>query len=203
MKIYLQIFLVLIFPVALLVFGIVPLNSRGYVLSFAVLGATIFAITEKTSLKSLGIRFDNFKMSLLPYTLFTTLGVIGLFLAANFLGQKPVDQWWTYSHLQCAFLPISFVQELAYRAYFQTKLQRRVKPFLAILVIAFLYSGMHILWKDPLILAMAFVGGLSWGYLWYKYPNLILLVLSHSILNFLAIYLNFFPWLITEFFSLK
>ena len=203
MKMLAQILLILILPVALLFFGLVPLSDRGYVLTFAVLGTVVFAILGKTSFKDLGFNVDNLKKSITPYTAFTIIAVIGLLILANYLGKQPVKQWWTYSHLQWAFLPISLVQEFVYRAYFQTKLQKIMNPFLAILIITFLYSGMHILWKDPLILAITFVGGLGWGYLWYKYPNLFLLTLSHSTINFMAIYLNFFPWLVTDFFSLK
>ena len=203
MKTLIQILLILILPVALLILGFVSLNIRAYVLSLAVLGVIIFAITEKTSYKSLGIRIDNFSKTLIHYANFTVIGAIGLFSLAKLLGKQPLSEWWLYSHLQWAFLPISFAQEFAYRAYFQTKLQKMVNPILAVLIISFLYSGMHVLWKDSLILTMTFVAGLGWGYLWYKYPNLFLLTISHAILNFIAIYLNFFPWLITGFFNLK
>lgn len=202
-KIYWQLLFLLVIPVLLLVLGFFSLNIRGYILATVVVLTMLLAFKERMSLKELGIRTDNIKQSILPYTLFTLVGTIGLFILSSSLGKNPLSNWWTYSHLQWAFLPISLVQEFVYRAVFQTKLQKVMKPIKAILIVTVLYSGMHILWKDPLILTMTFFGGLAWGYLWYKYPNLYLITLSHAILNFLAIYLGFFPWLITEFFSLK
>lgn len=202
-KIYWQLLFLLIIPVLILVFGLAPLSIRRYILDVVVVGTVVLAFVEKISLKDLGIRTDNLKQSFFPYTLFTISGVVILFFLSSSLGKTPLSNWWNYSHLTWAFLPISLVQEFVYRAVFQTKLQKAMKPMSAILIITFLYSGMHILWKDPLILIMTFGAGLGWGYLWYRYPNLYLITISHALLNFLAIYLGFFPWLVTEFFSLK
>ena len=203
MKLTLQILIFTVLPVLVLVFGLVPLNLRGFVLALVVLGAVGLAIYEKMPLKELGFRTDNLKRSLIPYGVFTLVSALGLIGLANLLGIQPIANWWTNSHLQWAFLPISAAQEFGYRAYFQTKLQKKINPYLAIFIMATLYSGMHILWRNPLIMAMTFVGGIAWGYLWYKYPNFYLLTISHSILNFLAIFLGFFPWLVTEFFNLS
>lgn len=200
MNLFLQIFLLLIFPVLLLIFRLIPLNLRGAVLVVVVLATVYLIFKEKMKAKSLGFRTDNFKQSLLPYTAFTLLSLVVLASLVVILGKKPLDNWWTYSHLQWAFLPISFVQEFVYRAYFQTKLQKVLQPSLAILITATLYSAMHVLWKDPLIIALTFGSGLGWGYLWYKYPNLYLISLSHTVLNYLIILFGFFPWLITEYF---
>ncbi len=203
MNIYIQLFIFLILPVSILLLGIVPLHLRGIVLALVLICTALLALYEKISLKSLGIRIDNIKSALLPYSIATLIGVIALLILVTILDKSPIANWWTKAHLQWAFLPISFAQEFVYRGVFQTKLQKLMHPLKAILIITILYSGMHILWKDPLILAMTFIGGLGWGYLWYKYPNLWLLTLSHAVLNFLAIYFNFFPWLVTEFYSLN
>lgn len=192
MRFLLQILIFLVIPVVLLTLGIIPLDKRGIVLAAVFLGIIIVAIIEKIPLKTLGIRTDNFRKAFTPYSAFTLIGIFVLLGLGYFLNKEPLANWWTYSHLQWAFLPISVFQEFGYRAYFQTKLQKIINPYIAILVMSTLYSGMHILWKDPLIISMTFGAGLGWGYLWYKYPNLYLIILSHSILNFLAIYLGFF-----------
>ena len=201
MKVYIEIILFSIIPVLLLVSDLIPLNLRGAVLIGVLVISIIWTVKSKMSMKNLGFRTDNLKKSLMPYTAFTLLGVIGLFFLAVFLNKQHLDNWWTYPHLQWAFIPISVIQEFVYRSFAQTKLQRVSKPYWAILTTALLYSGMHILWKDPLVIIMTFIGGLGWGYLWYKYPNFYLISASHSILNFLAIYFGFFPWLITNYFT--
>lgn len=203
MKAYLEIILLATIPVVLLILNFVPLNLRGGMLIVILFLVFFMAFKDKMSLKDLGLRTDNLRKSLLTYFLFTVVGVIGLVVLSILLDKKPIENWWTYSHLQWAFIPISLAQEFVYRSFAQTKLQKLGKPFMAILTITFLYSGMHILWRDPLVITMTFVGGLGWGYLWYKYPNFYLISISHAILNFLAIYLGFFPWLVTSYFYSK
>lgn len=201
MKIYLQLFIYLVLPVLLLVLGILPLDFRGYLLATVVILTIFLAFKDRMSLKELGL--TNVSRGFVPYLLFTLVGVIAAILFASLFQKTQLPNWWMYSHLQWAFLPISFAQEFVYRAVFQTKLQKVMKPLTAIIITSLLYSGMHMLWQDPLILLMAFFGGLAWGYLWYRYPNLLLITISHSILNFSVICLGFFPWLVTEFFELR
>ena len=189
---FLQIFLLLILPIVLIVTNIIPFDKREWPLIFIVLATAFLAIWEKMSLKELGIRIDNLRQGLLPYAFFTVVGSVVLIGIAILSHKELFPNWWTFYHLQWAFLPISAVQEFVYRGYFQTKLQKVVSPIWAILTVAFLYSGMHILWKDPLILVLTFIGGLAWGYLWYKYPNLILISISHAILNYIAVLFQFF-----------
>jgi len=193
MKVFIKLLIFLVFPVLLLISGVVPVNQRLIVLLIMILGIVVMAIIERVPVQTLGFRVDNLKEAIIPYGVFTVLGVLFLVGLSFGLNKQPLPNWWTLIHLQWLFLPISAFQEFGYRAYFQTKLQKTVNPYLAIFIITILYSGMHILWKNPLVLAMSFFGGLGWGYLWYKHPNFYLISLSHSILNFLAVYLGFFP----------
>ena len=202
MKTYIQLFLLFILPIVFLIPEKIPSLLKGATLILVIAITVFISIKEKLSAKELGFRTDNLKQSFVPYGVFTLTAVLVVILLSNLLHKQPLSQWWTYSHLQWGFLPISFVQEFIYRSFAQTKLQKIMKPIWAILVATILYSFIHVLWKDPLILALSFAGGIGFGYLWYKYPNLYLLTISHAILNFLIIYLGFFPWLITSFFNL-
>lgn len=172
--------------------NIIPFGYRELTLAIIVITVSFFALREKMSLKSLGIRKDNIKSAFLPYFLFTMAGGVTLYLLAIFLQKESFPRWWEFYHLQFAFLPISIVQEFIYRSFFQTKLEKIISPFWTISTIAVLYAGMHILWRDPLILFLTFFAGIAWGYLWYKFPNLLLISLSHAILNFIAVYYQFF-----------
>lgn len=201
MKSYIEIILFATIPVFLLVTNLIPLNQKGFVLVAVLVLTIFFTIKSKMTKKELGFRTDNLKNSLFPYAIFTAIGIIGLILLSKFINSQPLDPWWIYPHLQWAFLPISVAQEFVYRSFAQTKLQKASNPFLAIIIVTILYSGMHILWKDPLVITMTFIGGLAWGYLWYKYPNFYLISISHALLNFFAIYFGFFPWLITTYFK--
>jgi len=188
-------------PVIIFLTDIVPNPVKGSTIIFIVIGTIALSVIEKIPKKELGIRVDNIKKSALPYALFTILAVFSLLILSKLLNKQPLANWWTYPSLQWVFLPISFIQEFVFRAFFQTKLQKILNPTLAIALAAFLFASIHILWRDPLILLLALLGGLGWGYLWYKYPNLWLITISHAAVNFTIIFLGFFPWTVTDFFK--
>ena len=202
MRLYLQMLVFLVLPVLSLVMGFVPLNGRVHILVLIILGIIFLIVIEKISFKELGLRVDNIKTTFIPYSILTVLGVFSLLFLMHIFNKHPLENWWTHPHLQWIFLPASILQEFGYRAFFQTKLQKAINPYLAIFIISVLYSFMHILWKDPLILLITFMAGLGWGYLWYKYPNFYLLVLSHAILNFLTVLFGFFPLLAAGYFKI-
>lgn len=203
MLVYIQVLALGTIPVVLLMANIIAISQRVYVLCAVLIIVLVWVMVSKMTLKELGFRRDNIKKSWLPYGVFTVLGVIGLIVFAQLLHKQPLPYWWTNPHLQWLFLPISVMQEFIYRSVGQTKLQKVSSPWIAILTINVLYAGMHVLWRDPLVILMTFIGGIGWGYLWYKYPNFYLLAASHAVLNFAAVYLGFFSWLVTDYFMLK
>jgi len=46
--------------------------------------------------------------------------------------------------------------------------------------------GVHIIYRHPLILFITFIGGLAWGTIFIKQPNIWAVSLSHSLLGALA-----------------
>ena len=150
--------------------------------------------------KELGLRTDNFRVGVVPYGLFTLAGIILLCILASIMNKQPLALWWTNPHQQGFFLIVSTLQEFVFRSILQTNLQKKLSPAKAIVIVAFLYSMVHIFWGDPVILLLTFVAGLGWGYLWWKTPNLYLISLSHTALNFLIVYFGFFSWLLTDLF---
>lgn len=148
--------------------------------------------------KDIGLRTDNIRTALIPYGLFTLVGAFFIVILALIMNKQPLPFWWTNPHQQGFFLVVSIAQEFIFRSLIQTQLQKLITPAKAILVVAILYSGAHIFWMDPLILFLTFMAGLGWGYLWWKYPNLYLISVSHSIFNFLIVYFGFFTWLLTD-----
>lgn len=137
-------------------------------------------------LKEIGARADNLKRAAVPYILFTLVGVVAIIIVARLLGKQPVAEWWSYSHFLYLFIPISFVQELAFRSYLMSKLQRLVsKPWVVIALNGFLFALMHIIYSDPLLLfPVGLAAGIGFAAMWYYYPNLWLITISHMVLNF-------------------
>ena len=181
----------LILPVLLIYFDVIPFKYRTIALAIVVVITILGVFTEKMSFHDLGIRKDNLKSTFLPYFLFTLLSGILLIWYATYSGKTPVEYWWKIPYLQFIFIPTSIVQEFIYRGFFQTQYHNITKPTRTILIMAIIFSFMHILYDTGDFLILTFLGGLMFGFIWYKYPNLIWISLSHSILNFLINYYKF------------
>ena len=192
-RITLYTIIILILPVLLIYFDIVPFKYRSLVLYSTVLAVILGVVTEKMSLNEIGIRTDNLKQTFLPYFLFNIIALIIVIWHARNTGKIPLENWWKIPYFQFIFIPTSIVQEFIYRSFFQTQYQKILNPVITILVIAVLYSFMHILWNSAEFLVMTLIGGIVWGILWYKYPNLIWMSASHSILNF---FINYYGYII-------
>ncbi len=181
----------MILPVLLIYSGVIPFQYRNLVLGVLVITVVIGMYTEKMSMQEIGIRTDNLKSTLLPYLLATVVGSYMIIWYAQISGKIAVDRWWEIPYLQFAFIPTSAVQEFLYRGFFQTQYQKFSKPVVAIVLTAMLYSFMHILWHSGEFIVLTLIAGLVWGVLWYKFPNLIWISASHSVLNFLINYFGY------------
>ena len=191
-----QVALIFILPVLLLYAGIIPVKYRLLVLvavSLIILGITV---KERWTLQGLGIRTDNLVQSIIPYVIFTLVGLIVIFLLAKFLGKNPVDEWWSQPHFLYLFIPISIFQEFAFRGFLMPKLESIfLSVAIVILVNSLLFAFLHIIYPNPLLfLPLGFLAGIGFAVMYYFYPNLILISISHSILNFFAVLYSFFSF---------
>lgn len=188
--IILELFFLFVAPVALLYFKIIPLQYHRYVLFIFTVLFIILAIKDRLSLKKLGIYKDKPLKFYLPYILFTVIGVIFIYTLAELIGHEPLD--WDNRYLYVFLvLPLSFSQEFIYRAYLMNKLESLFNSeWTIILINACLFAIMHIIFANiPIILPLALVSGIAFAWIYYKYRNLLLISLSHSILNFTAVLL--------------
>lgn len=192
----LQIFLFFIFPVILLYLRIVPVKYRFTVLTLVSTAVLWVVIQEQWTLESLGIRTDNLSQTVTPYIIFAILGAIVVIALAKYLHRKPLDNWWTKSHFLFLFIPISVLQEFAFRGFLMPKLAEVfTSPSLVILINSLLFSFLHIIYPNQkLLLPVAFLGGLGFAGMYYFYPNLILISLAHMVVNFVAVLYQFFTF---------
>lgn len=193
--VFTQIFFIFILPVFLIYFKV--FTSFYFRFIFLLLGALfIYGIIryEKWSYEDMGLRMDNFKKSFLPYLVFTLLGVLVIFLTAYFFGIKNEPDRVFYIRTFLFFIPISFVQEFAFRSFLIPQLKKIHKNnYLVIFLNSLLFALIHIIYPDINIgVPLSFVGGIFFAYLYLKYPNLLLISISHSILNLTALLLGFF-----------
>jgi membrane protease YdiL (CAAX protease family) len=65
-------------------------------------------------------------------------------------------------------------------------------PFV-IFLNASLFALIHIIYiNTDIVLPLTFIGGIGFAVMYYKYPNLVMISISHTILNFTAMILGFF-----------
>lgn len=188
-----ELFFIFIAPVALLVTGIIPLEWRMVVLAAAMLLMYGIIQHEKISDQELGITRWTWR-AFFSYALFTTLGVVTLVRLGKILSLPSAANWWEMPHLLFLFLPVSLLQEIAYRGFLFYSLKKLTHNWFFIIAInTLLFTFLHVLYPTPLImLPLAVASGIFFSVLYRYFPNLILISLSHAILNFVAIRYGFF-----------
>lgn len=191
--VWLQILYLYLIPTLLLYFGIVSGDLR--VLMLLIISIALYGITkyEKWHRNDWGLK-KRWIEDYIPYTLFTIVGVVILILISRFFTHEPLLNWWKNIRFLLLFIPLSVLQEVVFRGVLMHMLRRAFKsPFFIIILNAALFALIHILYADAkVILPLTFLAGICFSWLYYKYPNLILISISHTILNFTAMILGFF-----------
>lgn len=189
-----QIFFIFVFPIALLIFGVIPVSWRMLVLCSSTLLIYGIIAHEKMSDATCGITKKNLAKSIFAYAIFTILGIAALEVLSKFWGLSGVSVWYKSPHLLFLFLPVSLLQEIAYRGFLFPKLAVIThKKWVIILFNTILFTLIHAIYPRPEVMVpFAFVSGLAFALMYDKYPNLILISIAHSVLNFYAILHGFF-----------
>lgn len=122
------------------------------------------------------------------------LGIGALEFLANLWQLDGVSVWYRSPHLLSLFLPVSLLQEIAYRGFLFPKLAIIThKKWVLILLNTILFTLIHTIYPRPEVMVpFAFVIGLAFAIMYDRYPNLILISIAHSVLNFYAILHGFF-----------
>jgi membrane protease YdiL (CAAX protease family) len=196
MKLYalLQILIIFVLPIGLLYFNIIKKKFRLALLFLSSILVLGIVFIEKIPAHSLGLRIDNLSSGILPYGAFTALASIAIFLLAFFLHRKPSANWQKDPHFLYLFIPISFLQEFLYRGFLFPKLASISTNFFWIVISNIvLFALLHIIYKNRKVnIPFALVAGLSFSLMYYCWSNLILIAMSHSILNYFAVLFGFF-----------
>lgn len=147
----------------------------------------------KWTLKDMGI-IKGWMKDWAPYLLFTLFAVLFLFWLSKITPHSSLPHWWRNAKFLLLFIPLSVLQEIAFRGILMNMLIRAFKnPVIIIGVNAIIFALLHIIYLNAIfVLPFTFIAGIGFAWLYYKYPNLILVSISHSILNFVAMILGFF-----------
>ncbi len=189
-----QVLLIFVLPIALLYSKIVSYDWRFFLLCLSALFIYGIIRRENWSYEEMGIRHDNIKKSLPYYVFFTVLGIAVLFLINHKVNLPDIDTRMFFIKTFTLFLPISFFQEFAFRSFLIPRLKKIFADnYLVILVNAFLFTLIHIIYPNLGInLPITFSAGIFFAWLYIKYPNLLLISLTHAAINITAVLLGFF-----------
>ena len=179
-----------IVPVLLVYTKIIPFKYHILTLLLVTALIIILTIVQKISFKNLGIYSDKLFRYYRPYILFTIIAIVFVSVMAEIIGLEPLD--WDSQQLYILWaIPISFAQEFIYRGYLMYKLKTFFRSaWVIILINALLFTFLHLVFKGLLVvLPLAFISGLAFAWMYKKYPNLLLISLSHTFLNFTAVFI--------------
>lgn len=191
-----QILYLYIVPVLILYFKIIPgsLVDLRFVMLFVVC-LLLYGIVRhnKWTWADMGVRKD-FMKDLIPYAIFTVGSIAFLFWLFKISGTSPMSGWWHNAKFLLLFIPISVLQEVAMRGVLMNMLRRAFKsPIFIIVLNSCLFALIHIIYLNAtFVLPFTFIAGLGFAWMYYQYPNLILISISHTILNFVGVALGFF-----------
>ena len=184
-----EIILVFIVPVYIIYKSPFFYKNRQWIFGPILLIIGLLMFFEKYTLYKLGFRSDNIIHSLLPYFIFTFSGIGISILISNYLDKKPVKNWWRFSHFHTDFITLSFLQELIYRGYLMPKLETIFHSVIITIILnSLIFAFIHIIYPNKLRnFLLSFVAGLFFATIYYFYPNLYLITISHSALNFVTL----------------
>lgn len=191
--VWLQILYLFLIPTLLLYFKIIPGNLRITVLLIVSIMIYGIARYEHWTNWDFGLK-KQWLNEFFPYAIFTILGMLFLVLLARVTIHESFIDWWRNSKFLLLFIPISVLQEFVFRGVLMHMLRRAfAHPLFVILLNAVLFTVIHIIYLNSLIILPAmFIAGIGFAWMYYKYQNLVLISISHTILNFTAMILGFF-----------
>jgi membrane protease YdiL (CAAX protease family) len=193
-ELLIQIFAVFILPILIIRAGFIEGDDRIWMLVGIVTILLVILLREKWTRAMLGATSYRIKKYLIPYIIFTLISIILISMFGEKLGQPEVAQWWKHSHFIYGFFIVSLFQEIAYRAYLIPALGKLFKSkFFIVVTNALIFMFLHSIFPNPLFgLPIAFVGGIGFALMYMRYPSLLLIIISHSIINFFVVFYGFF-----------
>lgn len=184
--------------VCLIYFGIVDFGYKIYVLG-ATLGVAVIPVSTRIiihqwSFEDLGFQFKDFMKALPWYALSIPIGIFGLFLYTQFFpeeiykGTTDTNTYFVYSVWGV------IAQEILYRGYLM-RLGQQVfgDGWFNICINVIVFVGMHIFYPGFVQkLWILIPAGILFTLLYQRYPNIILIIITHSILNGVSVALGIF-----------
>ncbi len=189
-----RIVLVYMLPMLLVVWGIIPFVWHIPVMLSITLFIFYFVHKDKLTLKDLGMVKPNGYKDYLFYLVAILIGLAGILFFAKSLGYTPMLQWYKHPTFLYLFIPISVLQEFAYRSVLTKELGYIFDEDVQIILAnAGIFGILHIIYpKAFAVLPLTLIGGLFLSTLWKIKPNFYLIAIAHTVFNFTAVLYGFF-----------
>lgn len=193
---FLEIVYLFILPVVLIYIGAVPYSWRLLVL----LGVSLLIMSiirhQRWPREKLGLVRQFSSRSIRAWGAFTLVGVFAIIYYAGRFDFEPINlfDWKESWSLILFFIPLSVLQEVAYRGFLSARLREfSFSTRHRILLNAGLFALLHIIYPYAAItLPIAFLGGVIFAWLYERHRSLSLACISHCALNFVAVLFGFF-----------
>ena len=185
-----QIILIFILPVLLIVAGVLSFEYRLVLLSIITVIVLGIALKEKISFENFGLKKIWFLKPFIIYGAFTLVVCLFITIFAYFSRQNLQLYALGSFYFLIGSVLRSVAQEIVYRGFLMYKLKQALKnrKFLIIFINALLFALIHIIYPMPFLFFIStFILGLGFAGIYYKYPNLIAISISHSIINFVGV----------------
>lgn len=179
-------------PVALIWLEIIPFEHRFYAFLIALPGLAFFCFYRRYRLEELGFRIDTLKGALEPNLVFCAMGGITLYIV-NKTGMLTPNSHRLFPYFYVVYIFfLGPVQEIIFRGILFTEMKRIQNGsnhlFLWVSTLSFCF--LHVIYRNPQMLVIAFISGLVWGIIFMKRPNIWGVAFSHSVLGAFAILLG-------------
>lgn len=183
-----------IVPVILLYFKVIPFRYKIHTLTLVALIIGVIIFADKWSASKLGLDAEGVSNYWMPYVLFTIALTAVVFVFVKILGKKSKTEWQRDTHFLYGFILVSVLQEIVFRGFLIPELQSLINPTLIIILVnALLFAFMHVIYAhNKAELIGIFLGGVGFATMYVYFPSLILVILSHAVLNFIVVYYRFF-----------
>ncbi|ASQ90262.1 hypothetical protein CHL67_04390 [Prosthecochloris sp. GSB1] len=181
--------LLFVLPAALIAAGVIPFSLRFAVLVLMLLFVIVYSALRGFSFADLGIRSDNLVASLGVNAALSALFSAVLFLLFYFrLIPGPYAPVWSV-FIPFYFLFASPMQEFLFRSFLFAEMRASGirRGWVMIAVSALSFSFIHVIYGDWLTLFATFCVGVMWGGVYFRFPNLAGVSLSHAIIGMFAI----------------
>jgi membrane protease YdiL (CAAX protease family) len=154
------------------------LNTLG--LCFILSLVSLSSFFHRKSLKSIGLRLDNFMVSLKKVGIFTLACILLLFISGIAWGSLRFT--WEFVLVFLWYLVWAFLQQYTFQTFFNLRFSEVFeKKTVSVLASSLVFSAVH--FPNPFLMPVTFGIGFFWFWSYLEDPNLFVVTFSHALLG--------------------